>query len=224
MISSGEDEGNSHQLDVDRNGMIYFSEFLSLMARKMKDTDSEEANVPPSVPSVGVGIGSIRNMGKQGGRSPFVISRSKWGEVIIPPPAMSKSERGRGRGGMSPTICIGKMGGFPSLVLSSLGELLAQECMHRRTPNSIIKSQRHQKNIPSVSSYKVAIGGQGWFPFLASSPSVVGARGGRRGDSLPLCRYLAAEGGTIFLSIIHRRKEAEKSTLMTIASAEEEKS
>ena len=34
---------------------------------------------------------------------------------------------------------------------------------------------------------------------------------------------LAAEGGMIFLSILHRTEEAEKSTLMTIAGAEEER-
>ena len=30
------------EVDADQNGTIDFSEFLSLMARKMKDTDSEE--------------------------------------------------------------------------------------------------------------------------------------------------------------------------------------
>ena len=101
LISGGEDEGNSHQLDANENEMIYFSEFLSLKSRKMKDIDSEEANVPPSVLSAGVGIGSRSNMGKQGGRSPFVISKSKRGEEIFPPPspcARARASKDRGEG------------------------------------------------------------------------------------------------------------------------------
>ncbi|XP_060060404.1 calmodulin-A-like [Erinaceus europaeus] len=31
-----------HEVDVDGNGMIDFPEFLTMMARNMKDTDSEE--------------------------------------------------------------------------------------------------------------------------------------------------------------------------------------
>ncbi len=31
-----------NEVDADGNGTIFFSEFLSLMARKMKDTDTEE--------------------------------------------------------------------------------------------------------------------------------------------------------------------------------------
>ena len=42
LISGGEDEGNSYKLDADQNGTIDFLEFLSLMARKMKDSDLEE--------------------------------------------------------------------------------------------------------------------------------------------------------------------------------------
>jgi calmodulin len=36
------DFGLLHQVDADGNGTIDFPEFLTLMARKMKDTDSEE--------------------------------------------------------------------------------------------------------------------------------------------------------------------------------------
>ena len=57
---------------------------------------------------------------------------------------LERSKRGQGRGGVIPSICIGKMGGFPSLVPSSLGGLLARESITRRTPNFIIKSRRHQ--------------------------------------------------------------------------------
>ena len=115
------------------------------------------------------------------------------------------------------------MGGFPSIILLSLG-LLARESTHRRIPDFTIKSQRHQENLPSFSSYRVAIGGQGRFPFPPSSPSAAGVGGGRRGDSPPpfVVSWLQ-KGGTIFLSIVHRRKEGEKSTLMTIAGAEEER-
>ena len=49
------------------------------MARKMKDIDSEEANVPPSVPSAGGGIGSRSNMGKQGVDLPLSSVEARWG-------------------------------------------------------------------------------------------------------------------------------------------------
>ena len=83
----------------------------------MKDTYSEEANIPPSVPSARVGIGSKSNMGKHGDRSPFVISRNKRGRRLSLPlrhEQEQEQEQARtGRGGVIPSICIGKMGDFP---------------------------------------------------------------------------------------------------------------
>ena len=132
------------------------------MARKM-DTYSEEANIPPSVPSARVGIGSKSNMVKQGGRSPFVISRSKRGRRLsLPLRHEQEQEQARtGERGRDSVHLHRQDGGFPSLVLSSLGGLLAKERTHRRTPNFIITSRHHQKNLPSFSSYR----GQGRFPF-----------------------------------------------------------
>ena len=44
-----------------------------------------------------------------------------------------------------------------------------------------------------------------------------------RDDSLPRSHFLDVKGGgTIFLTIVYRRKEGEKSTLMMIAGAKEE--
>ena len=100
--------------------------------------------------------------GEAKGRSPFVISGSKRGRQFSLPlrHEQERSKRGQGRGGVIPSICICKMGGFPSLVPSSLGGLLAIESTNRRTPNFSIKTQCHQKILPSFSSNRVAIGGQ----------------------------------------------------------------